>query len=190
MSVLVFFISLVSIYIMIWPFKLKSKISYNVLKNKGNLTFYFYKIKILTLKIKIKSRYIYFITKKGKVILLPLDFKNQKNIDYVDLASILLQKTTINTVKISMSIGVENNPFETALIFGALQILNNSILSIIKTKKLSTILNNRIVPVFDKNSGTIYVSSSLSITLIDYVLGITIYMLKIKKVGKNYEARE
>ena len=89
-----------------------------------------------------------------------------------------------------MSIGVENNPFETALIFGALQILNNSILSIIKTKKLSTILNNRIVPVFDKNSGTIYVSSSLSITLIDYVWGITIYMLKIKKVGKNYEARE
>lgn len=171
------------------PIKIKSKISYNILKNKGQIKFYLFKWNFLTLKAKIKQNYFYFTTKKGKVFLIPIDFKNQTNIEYVDLSLILFNKTTVNTLKISMNVGIYNDPFHTALLYGALQTLNSIIFSILKTKKLSVIVSNKINPVYNKDIGTIYLSSSLTFTLFDYIWGILLYILKLKKVGKHYETR-
>lgn len=189
MSILVFFIILIIGFILICPFKLKSKISYNLLKNKGLIKFYFFKWNFLTLKVKIKRKYIYLITKKGKVILVPIETGNQTNIEYVDLTLILLNKTTINTIKISLNIGVKDNPFYTALLFGSLQIVNNILLSIIKTKKLATIVSNKINPVYTKDSGSLYMNCSLTVTIFDYIWGLIFYFIKLKRVGKRYETR-
>ena len=111
------------------------------------------------------------------------------DVEYVDLSLILFNKTTINTLKIGIDVGVENDPFKTAIIYGLLQIINTSILSVLKTKKLATIVKNKITPVYKKDTGTIYISSSLTISLFDFLWGYIMYKLKIIKVGKHYETR-
>ena len=186
MSILVFFIIVFTVLLFISPIKVKAKISYNILKNKGLIKFYFFKLNFLTLNFKIKRKYLYFTTKKGKVILIPFD-ERQQNLEYVDLSLILFDKTTINTLKIYINIGIKDNPFYTAILYGALNTLNSIILSILKTKKLSTIVSNKIIPVYTKDSGIIKLSSSLTFTIFDYLWGISLYMLKIKKVGNHYE---
>ena len=62
MSVLVFFIIFFISFFVFIPFKLKAKISYNILKNKGQLKLYFFKWNFLTLKAKVKKGYLYFTT--------------------------------------------------------------------------------------------------------------------------------
>lgn len=189
MNIYVFFIVIFITLLIIFPFKAKSKITYNVLKNIGQIKFYLFKWNFLTFKVKLKPNYIYLTTKKGKVILVPIEFGDQTNIEYVDLTYILLDKTVINTLKISMNIGVEDNPFYTALLYGAFKTVNSIILSILKTKKLSIIVSNKINPVYTKDIGIINVSSSLTVTIFDYIWGILLYIIKLKKVGRRYETR-
>lgn len=189
MSILVFFIVVSLILFITTPFKFKAHISYNVLKNKGIVKFYFFKLNFLTLKVKIKPKYLLFTTKKGKVILIPFDEKQQQNVEYVDLSLILFDKTTINTLKISLNVGVKNSPFYTALLYGLFSTINSIILSILKTKKLNVIVSNKIIPVYTKDSTIVKMNSSLSFSFFDYLWGVLLYLLNIKKVGKHYEAR-
>lgn len=189
MSILVFFIIIFLLFILICPIKLKSKITYNILKNKGIIKFYFFKINFLTLKIKIKPKYIYLTTKKGKVILVPIEFGDSSNLDYVDLTLILFNKTTVNTLKITLNVGIDNNPFYTALLYGAFQTIFSTILAILKTKKLATIVSNKINTVYTKNNGSVILSSSLTITIFDYIWGLIFYFIKLKRIGKRYETR-
>ena len=107
----------------------------------------------------------------------------------VDITYILLDKTVINTLKISMNVGIENNPFSTAMLYGVFQTFNSIILSILKTKKLSVIVSNKINPVYTKDVGIINISSSLTFTIFDYIWGILLYIIKLKKVGRRYETR-
>ena len=141
------------------------------------------------LNVKFKKNYIYLTTKKGKVILVPLELDNQTNLEMVDITYILLDKTVINTLKITMNIGVENSPFYTALLYGLFQTINSIILSILKTKKLSVIVSNKINPVYTNDVGIVNISSSLTFSIFDYILGILLYIIKLKKVGKRYETR-
>lgn len=190
MSVVVFLILTNILTLLIIPINLKANVSYNILKNKGQINFYFMKFKFLSLKFKIKKKYLLLTTKKGKAFLVPLSSKGGQNIEYVDLSIILFNKTTINTLKIGVNIGVEDDPFKTVLIYGLLQVVNTYILSVLKTKKLATIVQNKINPVYNKDTGTIYISSSLFISIFDYIWGFIMYKLKIRKVGKRYEARK
>lgn len=189
MSILVFFIVVSLTLFITTPFKFKAHISYNVLKNKGIVKFYFFKLNFLTLKVRIKPKYLLFTTKKGKVILIPFDEKQQQNVEYMDLSLILFDKTTINTLKISLNVGVKNSPFHTALLYGLFSTINSIILSILKTKKLNVIVSNKIIPVYTKDSTIVKMSSSLSFSFFDYLWGVLLYLLNIKKVGKHYEAR-
>lgn len=177
------------VVLLIFPIKAKSKISYNVLKNKGQIKFYLFKWNFLTFNVKFKKNYIYLTTKKGKVILVPLELDNQTNLEMVDITYILLDKTVINTLKITMNIGVENSPFYTALLYGLFQTINSIILSILKTKKLSVIVSNKINPVYTNDVGIVNISSSLTFSIFDYIWGILLYIIKLKKVGKRYETR-
>lgn len=190
MSVFFYFGVLIFLFIAIVPIKLKTKINYNFLKNKGILKFYFFKINFLSLKIKVKKKYIYLTTKKGKVILVPLDNGNEKNIQQLDLTYVLFDKTTINTVKIYINAGIKDNPFYTALIYGGLSLVNNAFLSLLKTKKLSVILENKIIPTYSKDIGTIFLTSSIQFSIFDYIWGILFYIFKLKRVGKRYERRK
>lgn len=190
MNVVVFLLITNILTLLIVPINLKSEFSYNLLKNKGQINFYFMKFKLLSLGVRFRRKYLLLTTKKGKSILVPFDMKGGgKDIEYVDLSLILFQKTTINTLKIGINIGVEDDPFKTAIIYGGLKVINASILSILKTKKLATIVSNKIYPVYNKDSGTIYISSSLFISIFDYLWGFIMYKLKIIKVGKRYEKR-
>jgi len=190
MSIVVFLLITNILTLLIVPINLKANISYNLLKNKGQINFYFMKFKFLSLKLKFKRKYLLLTTKKGKSILIPFDMRGGgSEIEYIDLSVILFNKTTINTLKIGVNVGVHDDPFKTALIYGMLQVANTIILSILKTKKLATIVKNKINPVYNKDSGTIYISSSLFISLFDYIWGFVMYKLKIIKVGKRYETR-
>lgn len=190
MSIVVFLLITNILTLLIVPINLKANISYNLLKNKGQINFYFMKFKFLSLKLKFKRKYLLLTTKKGKSILIPFDMRGGgSEIEYIDLSVILFNKTTINTLKIGVNVGVHDDPFKTALIYGMLQVANTIILSILKTKKLATIVKNKINPVYNKDSGTIYISSSLFISIFDYIWGFVMYKLKIIKVGKRYETR-
>jgi len=190
MSIVVFLLITNVFTLLIIPINIKSELSYNLLKNKGQINFYFMKFKLLSLTLRFKRKYLLLTTKKGKSILVPFDMKSGgSDIEYVDLSLILFNKTTINTLKISVNVGVHDDPFKTALIYGFLKIVNATILSVLKTKKLATIVSNKIIPVYKKDSGTIYISSSLFISLFDYIWGFVMYKLKIIKVGKRYETR-
>lgn len=190
MSIVVFLLITNILTFLIVPINLKANISYNLLKNKGQINFYFMKFKFLSLKLRFKRKYLLLTTKKGKSILIPFDMNGGgADIEYVDLSLILFNKTTINTLKIGVNVGVHDDPFKTALIYGMIQIVNTAILSILKTKKLATIVSNKINPVYKKDSGTIYISSSLFISIFDYLWGFIMYKIKIIKVGKRYEKR-
>ena len=173
--------------LLIVPIKLKSGISYNLLKNKGRVEFDFYKLKLLSYKLKIKTRYIMLTDKNDKNILLPIEFGESSNIEYYDLSVILVNKTTINSVKINVNLGFENNPFLTAIIYGLTQTISSSVLSVLKAKKLSVEIVNNIKHEYYKDSGTIYIKLGITISLFDLMWGFILYKLNLKKVGKNYE---
>ncbi|MBE5746451.1 MAG: hypothetical protein E7359_04110 [Clostridiales bacterium] len=188
MSIVVFLIILNIVFILVSPVTIKGDISYNILKNKGQVNFYLFKFKLLSLKLRIKQKYALLTTKKGKTFLIPLINEASSiggGVEVVDLGLILFQKTTINTLKISVSAGIENDPFKTVLLYGLLEILNTSLLSILKTKKLATVVKNYVKPVYNKDTGTIYISSSLTFCLYDYIWGFILYKLKLLKVGKK-----
>lgn len=187
MSVWIFCTIMSVLFIFILPIKLKAKIKYNLLKNNGDIKFYFFKLNVLSFKFRIKSKYILLTTKKGKNIVVPLEFGPNANLEYVDLTYLLLDKTTINTLKISINAGVQNNPFLTALMFGLLQTITSIFLGFLKTKKLSVIVSNKINPVYTKDIGIVSISSSLTISFVDYLWAFMQYLIKFKKVGKKYE---
>lgn len=187
MSVWIFCAIMSVLFIFILPIKLKAKIKYNLLKNNGDIKFYFFKLNVLSFKFRIKSKYILLTTKKGKNIVIPLEIGPNANLEYVDLTYLLLDKTTINTLKISINAGVQNNPFLTALMFGLLQTITSIFLGFLKTKKLSVIVSNKINPVYTKDIGIVSISSSLTISFVDYLWAFMQYLIKFKKVGKKYE---
>lgn len=187
MNKIIFFIIVFVLFIFITPIKLKAKIKFNVLLNKGQIKFYFFKINFLSFNFKIKRKYILLTTKKGKNIVVPLEFGQEANLEYVDLTYLLLDKTTINTLKININAGVEDNPFQTAIMYGFLQTITSIFLCLLKTKKLSVIVSNKINPVYTKDRGIINISSSLTVSLVDYLWAFMQYLIKFKRVGKNYE---
>lgn len=189
MSVLVFFIIILLIFLIILPIKIKAKAKYNILKNRGTIKFYLFRWNFLSLTFKIKRKYILFFTKKGKPLVVPLEFGQNANLEYVDLTFLLIDKTVINTLKLNVNVGVQNNPFYTALLFGLIQTVSSAFLSFLKTKKLSVIVSNKINPVYTKDSGTVDISSSLTVCIVDYLWAIMQYIIKFKRVGKNYETR-
>ena len=187
MKVWVFCVIILVLFVFILPIKLKVKAKYNVIKNKGIIKFYFFKLNILSFEFKIKSKYIMLKTKKGKNIVVPLEFGPGADLEFVDLTYLLLDKTTINTLKIHINAGVENNPFLTALMFGLLQTLTSIFLCILKTKKLSVIVSNKINPVYTKDIGIVDISSSITVSFVDYLWAIMQYIIKFKRVGERYE---
>ena len=189
MSVLVFFVIVIPLFFLILPIKVKAKASFNVLRNKGRIKFYFFKLNFLTLNFKVKKKYILFTTKKGKSLVVPLEFGPQADLEYIDLTILLIDKTVINTIKINADIGINNDPFKTAILYGFIQTISSILLGLIKTKKLSTIVSNNINPVYTKNIAQVNISSSLTVCLIDYLWAIMQYIIKFKRVGKKYETR-
>lgn len=187
MSVIVFLLLFFSLIIFLYPIKLKASISYNFIKNKGQIKFMFFKLVILNYKIKIKRKFVMLTTKKGKNILIPIDFQDQQNIEYVDIVSILLNKTTINNIELKSNIGIENDPFLTAMIYGVVKCLSCIILSILKNKKLSIKIINDIKPEYSKDIGTIYIKMGITFSIFDYLWSFVLFKFNLKKVGNRYE---
>lgn len=187
MNVYVFFSLILVIVFLLYPIKLKASISYNFIKNKGQINFLFFKFKVLSFKIKVKQKFVMLTTKKGKNILLPIDFQDQQNIEYVDFASIILNKTTINSIEINANIGIENQPFLTAMLYGAIQSVSSIFLAILKNKKLSIKIINNIKPEYSKDIGTIYIKMAITFSIFDYLWGFILYKFNLKKVGNRYE---
>lgn len=187
MNVYIFFTLFFLILFLLYPIKLKASISYNFLKNKGQINFMFFKFKVLSFKIRIKRKFVMLITKNGKNILLPIDFQDQQNIEYVDIVSVLLNKTTINSIEFKSNIGIENDPFLTAMIYGLVQSLSNIIFAILKNKKLSVKIINNIKPEYSKDIGTIYIKMGITFSIFDYLWGFILFKFNLKKVGNRYE---
>ena len=175
------------IVFMLYPIKLKASISYNFIKNKGQINFMFFKFNVLSLKIKIKRKFIMLTTKKNKNILVPIDFQDQTNIEYVDIATILLNKTTINSIEFRTNIGIENEPFLTAMFYGLLQSVSSIFLAILKSKKLSIKIINDIKPEYYKDIGTIYIKMAITFSIFDYLWGFILFKFNLKKVENRYE---
>lgn len=189
MNIWIFCTIFIFLFLLVLPIKIKAKVKYNVLKNKGKIKFYFFKLNFLSFVFKIKKKYILLTTKKGKNIIVPLEFGQDANLEYIDLTFLLFDKTIINTIKVDINLGCKDNPFLTALLYGMVQSLASIFLSIIKTKKLSCIVSNKINPVYTNDSGIIGISSSLTVCLIDYLWAIMQYIFKFKRIGKRYETR-
>lgn len=187
MNVYVFLAITFSIFFMLYPIKLKASISYNFIKNKGQINFMFFKFKVLNFKIRIKRKFIMLTTKRGKNILLPIDFQDQQSIEYVDIMSVLINKTTINSIEIQSNIGVENEPFLTAILYGIVQSVSSVFLAILKNKKLSIKIINNIKPEYYKDIGTIYIKMAITFSIFDYLWGFILFKFNLKKVGNRYE---
>lgn len=126
-------------------------------------------------------------TKKNKNILVPIDFQDQTNIEYVDIATILLNKTTINSIEFRTNIGIENEPFLTAMFYGLLQSVSSIFLAILKSKKLSIKIINDIKPEYYKDIGTIYIKMAITFSIFDYLWGFILFKFNLKKVENRYE---
>ncbi len=190
MDVLVFFIIILIVFILIIPLKIKAKVNFDFLKNRGKIKFYFFKINFLTYIFKFKKNYILLSTKKGKKIIVPLSSNNPKNLEYVDLTLILFDKTTINTLKLDFFVGVEDDPFMSAILFGAIKTISSIVFSVLKTKKLSVIVINNVNSTHNKTCGKVQIKSSLTICFADLIFGLILYLFKLRKVGNRYEARK
>lgn len=187
MNVYIFFALFFLLIFLLYPIKLKASISYNFIKNKGQINFMFFKLTILNFKIKIKRKFVMMTTKKGKNILIPIDFQDQQSIEYVDIFSVILNKTTINSIEFKSNIGIENEPFLTAILYGIIQSFSSIFLAILKSKKLSIKIINNIKPEYYKDIGTIYIKMAITFSIFDYVWGFILYKFNLKKVGNRYE---
>lgn len=187
MKMWIFCLIVFGLFVVLLPIKLKFKAQFNILKNKGKIKFYFFKINFLSFNFKFKPKYILLSTKKGKNILVPIEFSKQAGLEMADLTYLLFDKTTIYSLKIFLNVGKEDDPFFSALMFGFLQTVSSIVLSILKTKKLDVVMSNKINSVYTKNSGVIDLSASISISLVDLLWAIIEYKINIKRIGKNYE---
>ena len=175
--IIVFFLLLLAI-----PIFTKGYFCYDALNNLGVITIYVFFIKILCYKFKLtKNELVLFTQKKKKQV----EFKvSKKQIRFLKQFTVQMQnKVAINNIAFNSRLGI-NDAMNTALLSGLFNIVCNSIMGILTTKKGK--INYSITNYQNFNGMSLVVSVQLSffIALIDILYAIIMSFLIIKRSDK------
>ena len=171
--------------LILFPVTFKVKIDYDFLNNNGFLVFYIFGIRIFIRKWKIGINKIIFIAKnnkKSEMTLFDIDSK-AKYTDY--LIKDIIKRIELNTLKLFITIGVEDFSMYTAILNYALRLPGNIVFNFIDKVKSPKKLVCNIMPDFYRNNFFIGINTSVTTSIIMVCVSCVIaYFEYIKKKRK------
>lgn len=146
------------------PIKLKSKLIYNLIKNKGYISIYFYNLRLFVAKWKFVPFKILVKSKKKDISIYFNNLKKQN--DYSDIFfSQIVKKIKIISFKNFSNIGIKKNCMLTALGCGLVKISTGIFNSFLINKKSIENMNSQTFANFNKNNFLFCVTGSAQINL-------------------------
>ena len=162
----VFGVVLLIFIILAFPIRLKAKIDFNLLKNRGIITFYVYNhdIKPQVWSLGFNKLVLHNNDKTNHTIVL---FKGGNDAEYSDyLIFEILKVTSIHTIKLFATLGIKDNPMATALICSSMNIPTKIVLSIVKNERKNIRVVSQILPSYTEDKASIAINCSISINLL------------------------
>lgn len=169
--------------VVVLQINLKIRIGYNFFTNKGVFLVQVFGWKIFHSRFSFEKGYIFVVRKNGKKVLIPMSFEDPKTIELADFPSLLIRKLYLKRLNLYFNFGSKENAFATSMCVGAVRALSNGIGAYVKTKKESTIITNKIYPVYNKDYLKVNFKVSASISLFDLFWCFGEY--QFKKVGNK-----
>ena len=164
------FIFLFILIILFLPITFKVKIDYDVLKNTGIIVFYIFGIRIFIKKWKVGINKIIFIAKnnkKSEMILFDFDGES-KYTDY--LIKEIVRQLELNTLKLFVTVGVEEYAMYTAIIDYALRLPTNILFNVIDKVKNPKKLVCRVLPDFYRSNLFFAIATSITLSIVMVVV--------------------
>ena len=156
---------LLLIFLLLIPIKLKSKLVYNLICNRGYISVYFYNLRLFVAKWKFVPFKIFVTTKKKDISIYFSNLKKQ-NV-YSDIFfSQLVKKMKINNFRNYTNIGINNNSMLTAISCGFVKIIIGVFSCFLINKKSISSLNSQIFANFNKSNFLFCLTGSAQINLI------------------------
>lgn len=183
-ALIIIFIVILILFI---PFKLKVKLSYDILKNKGTISITLMVFRVFLGEFKILGKKLMMTYAKDKYHEVDINgIKNSSN--FMDNFVInILKNIKVNTFKIYANIGYKYDAFLTAMLVSGINIfIQIAISQFLNRKPLAKVITS-IFPNFCDTKLFFAISSSVSLNLYLIIMCAIIALFKIKKGVKSYE---
>ncbi len=184
MRVALLIVSIILVIVLV-PFRLKTKISFNALKNQGVIALKLGCIRLFLGRAKFELNQIVVNYANNKTYRTSFtQFKKSNNLVDKFLVNIF-DEIQVNTLKVYANIGYKKDACATSLLVGCIDVPMGIMLSLFKNKKPSAKVMSYIYPNFFQNSLFVGVSSSISLNLFIIILCFLKALLKFSGGNKN-----
>ncbi len=152
--------------LLIFPIKLKSKIIYNLIKNKGYLSFYFFNFKVLVTTWKV-SRFKILIKNKNKkdIKILLFDFKGESDFKDVFFKQ-LLKVVKIKNFRTIGRFGIEDDCLISSLGSSVLLLISQFFKCYLIEKKSCNNVSSMLFADYSRNNFIVGVTASIKFNLL------------------------
>lgn len=167
------------------PINLKSKVAFNVLKNKGKIELKLFKLNIFSAEMIIQSGFIELHSKKGKTFLIPLVVGENEQLKETDIVLLILQKIYFEHGVIYVNFGLKDDAFLTAMSIGLAKTITSILATIFQSKKIESKIKNKVYPCFNKDKFIVCLKASIKISI--YKILLSLMQSKFRKIKNNKE---
>ena len=181
----VFFIFLFLFLLITLPLAFEIKIQFNCNLKKGHIFIKIFKIRIIDYIVKYENNKILLYNNKN---IKKIDFTiNKEEINFANIIQKeIFKRIYLNSNILTIDIGIINNPFILAIIFGSVQSFLNIIYGIISFQKPTSKLLYKINTYNNKNLAIITMKTKFSISLFNLLFA----YLKTQNCIKNKKIKE
>ncbi len=171
------------IFLILIPFRVKSKLSYNLGKNEGKLSVMVVKLKVYKEEFSLRYNAIIIKGKKGDK---KTNFNQFGKTGVGDIFALnLIKSIKINTIKSDIIVGAYK-PHITAYIAGVLLAAQKIVLPILSNKKDITVLRGVVQPDYSGNKLDIRFSFSITLNLFIIIVCFIKALFRVEKGVKIY----
>ena len=185
----IFFILLLVIIILTFPFYCKVQISFNALSKKGHIRIYLLGILIFHYRLRYSNKKLiihnFKTTKK-------LDIQiNKDNIQFIDyLRKEIFKRIYVDRISINLELGFKTNPAILALIDSLVKSFINTSYGVISFQKPTSELTYNINTYYTKKIGIIKAETNCGISILNILFSIINAKFKINKIKKKKEEKK
>lgn len=170
--------------ILILPFRVKVKLSYDLGQNDGKISVFISKLKIYTEDFQLKYNAIVLKSKKGDK---ETTFKDFGKSNFGDIFAINLMKSIkINTIKTDIQLGVADCCYFTSIVSGVLLVFQKIFFSYLSQKRDVSVLKSVVTPSYKNNQLIARFSFSVTTCLLMIIICLFNAVFKIERGVKIY----
>lgn len=164
LSILLFIFLLIII-----PINLKTKVVYDLLKNRGKIQLKLFKLTLFYFTFKVETGFLELTTRKNKKLLVPMESGASGVNIQTDFILIVLKKIRIQHGTIYVNFGAKSDAFATAMIVGFVKVITSCLGAFLKTKKPDSKITNKIYADFSNDKLKLCLKASIKISILQVI---------------------